>query len=429
MAHKRGRPSTPLDPEASCAARLGYELRTCRQHEGLTLEDLAGRIGFTPQRISEVERAKATPSQPFIAACEDALHAAGKLLPLLPDAQRERDTARQTRADARRAARQAEAKCALPCPATHSDAGDDDVEPTDRRGLLGAGAAVALGGLGVAAAPARAGDVDPELPAHLTSLLNLLGRHDDAFGPRDAIGVVRRELRRIAGQRAVARGELRVALMRVEACWSEFGAWLAHDCGDERSRDALLDRALLLAREADYPDMLAWTRARQAQWSDAPQRAIRLAEDGLRTPLAGAHTRAMCATRAAYAYARNGDAQATAIALADAEHLASVESAPLPAPDYGMTELLIRRWEARCWAELDPAKGVLLYDTILRNQPRTWVREQGLYLAYVARASAAAGEVDRAKTDGARALAIFRQTQSATAGRELRQLGALLNAN
>jgi hypothetical protein len=301
------------------------------------------------------------------------------------------------------------------------------VNPTNRRGLIGVAGATALGA-SIAAAPAAAREVDPELPEHYAELLRLLGRHDDAFGPRDVIGVVRRELRVIADHRAAARGELRTALMRVEACWSEFGSWLAHDCGDERSRDALLDRALHLAREADYSDMLAWARARQAQWSGVPQRAIRLAEDGLRTPLAGAHTRAMCTTRAAYAHARNGDSQATARALAAAEHLASMESPPLPPPDDGLTDLLIRRWEARCWAALDPAKGVVLYDAILRDQPRAWVREQGLYLAYVARASAAAGELDRAKADGARALAIFRQTRSATAERELKRLVAVLRA-
>jgi hypothetical protein len=39
-------------------------------------------------------------------------------------------------------------------------------------------------------------------------------------------------------------------------------------------------------------------RARQAQWADVWS-AVRLAEIGLRTPRAGAHTRALCAVRAA----------------------------------------------------------------------------------------------------------------------------------
>jgi transcriptional regulator with XRE-family HTH domain len=406
---RRGRPPNPVDPDASSAAALGAKLRTLREARGLTLQALGDLISYTPQYVSEVERAKTPPTRTFIAACDAALDAHGALLALLPAALDERDRARQLRCEA------------------HSDAGED-VQPTNRRGLIGAAGVTALG-LSAGTAPASAREIDPELPAHLIDLLNLLAKHNQAFGPRDVIGVVRRELRVIADHRAAARGELRTALMRAEACWSEFGSWLAHDCGDERSRDALLDRALHLAREADYPDMLAWARARQADYSAAPQRAIRLAEDGLRTPLAGAHTRAMCATRAAYAHARNGDAQATPGALADAEHLASLESAPLPPPDAGMTELLIRRWEARCWAELDPAKGVVLYDAILRDQPRAWVGAHGLYRAYLANACAATGERDRAKAEGAKALAIFRQTQSVTAARELKQLGAVLSAN
>ncbi|MGH2941916.1 MAG: hypothetical protein ACRDLN_03955 [Solirubrobacteraceae bacterium] len=145
---------------------------------------------------------------------------------------------------------------------------------------------------------------------------------------------MRRELRLIAGQRAAARGDLRVALMCVEACWSEFGSWLAHDCGDRRERDALLSHALHLAREADYHDMLAWARARLAQWSDAPM-ALRYAEAGLRTPGAGAHARAMCATRVAHAHARVGDAEAAERSIAEAERLIGEESTPLPPPTRG----------------------------------------------------------------------------------------------
>jgi hypothetical protein len=84
-----------------------------------------------------------------------------------------------------------------------------------------------------------------------------------------------------------------------------------------------------------------------------------------------------------------------------------------------MTDLLVRRWEARCWAELEPAKAVALYDDILREQPRVGSRA-GSVLAYVASACAKSGELDRARAEASRALAIYKQTQSATAARELR---------
>jgi transcriptional regulator with XRE-family HTH domain len=402
-------------------------LRARRTDAGLTLEQLADQIDFTPQYISEVERAKATPALAFVAAVDRALHADGALERLLPPVLQEREERRQERAEARR---RTAAQSSLPCDAAHSEvAGDDeDVEPTDRRGLLGAAGAGALGLSVVHVAPATASEVDPELPAHWTRLLNLLSSHDNAFGPRAVLDAVRHELKIITAYRKVARGALRIELMRVEACWCEFGSWLAHDCGNVRGRGALLDRALHLAREADYADMIAWAHARQAQWADAPALALRYAEAGMRTPRAGAHTRALCATRVAYSHARLGNVAAVERSIADAERLASLESPPLPPPDPGMTDLFVGRWEARCWAALKPARAIGLYDAILRDQPRTWVREQGLYLAYVANACADAGELDRARAEGAKAWAIVKQTRSATAARELKRLQHALAA-
>ena len=421
---RRGRPPNTVDPEASHGARLGFEIRTRRIERDLTLNALGKLAAYTAQYISEVERAKTTPALPFVVACERALDAHGELEPLLPAAFREREVKRQERAAARHAARDP----SLPCE-DHSEAvGDDeDVEPTNRRDLLGAGATAALGAAGVATTPPQVRQIDPELPSHWERLLGVLSCHDNAFGPPTVQGVVLSELRVIADHRKAAIGELRMELMRVESYWSEFAAWLAHDSGDQRGRDALMNRALHLAREADYPDMLAWARARQAQWSDAPC-ALRLAEVGLRTSRASAYTRAMCATRAAYAHACLGDAASSEQSIAVAERLAATESRPLPPPDSGMTDLLVRRWEARCWAVMKPSRALDMYDAILRGQPRDWVRERGIYTACLANACADAGELDRARAEGAKALAIAKQTRSATAAREIRRLKAVLRA-
>lgn len=110
------------------------------------------------------------------------------------------------------------------------------MEPTNRRGLLGASAATAVGGLTAAAAPAAARDIDPELPMHWTQLLGLLGRHDAVFGSRDMLGPARHQIDLIAEHRKVARGELRTQLLRVEACWAGFAAWLSSDTGQVRNR-------------------------------------------------------------------------------------------------------------------------------------------------------------------------------------------------
>jgi len=380
---RRGRPPKPVDPDASRAARLGAELRTRREAQNLTLQALADRIGYSTQHISQVEHGRAAVNEAFLQACDATLGAEGALVRLLPDVILEHAKIRSARVAARRSAD------------AHTDQ-ENDVDPVSRRGLTQAGAAAALG-LGVVATPASAREIDPGLPGHWERLLAILGTHDAAHGPRQVLATAQRELRLITEHRQVARGDVRTALMRVEARWAIYTGWLCEDSGHQRRRTALLERALHLAREADQPDLIAWARARQAQWSD-PRRAIGLAEDGLRTPRAGAHTRALCAVRAAHAHAHVGDARTTERMLAHAHRLAAQESPPSPlSTDTPLSEHLAGCWEARCWAALEPAKGVALYDSVLRDWPRGQTRDGGLYLARLARACADAGQLDRAR--------------------------------
>jgi transcriptional regulator with XRE-family HTH domain len=411
---RRGRPPGRLEPSASAAARLGAELRGLRAASDLTLAGLSVRIGYSAQYISQVEHGRTAPSETFVQVCDIELGADGELMRLLPAVILEQAQHRCARAAARRAAD-------IP-----SDQ-EDEVDPINRRELAAAGAAAVLG-LGAAAEPASAREVDPALPGHSERLLAIVGAHDAAHGPHDLLGTARRELRLITKHRKVATGDLRTALMRVEARWALYMGWLCEDTGDPRGRDALLERALCLAREADYPDLMAWARARQAQWTDLSS-AIPIAETGLCTARAGAHTRALCAVRAAHAHARIGNADATERLLARAHDLAVKDSAAPPlSVSVPLAEHVVRCWQARCWAALSPAKGVALYDSVLRDWPRGRTRDGGLYLARLAKACADAGELDRARAEGRKALAIARTTRSNVAARELKQLTTTLNA-
>ncbi len=312
----RGRPSKPPASDAPpAAAKLAVKLRELREGADLTQAELAGLIGCTPQHVSEVERARARATAAFVRACEDALAAEGALRALLPAALEEASL----RASERHAARQASVRCAGP-----RDTGDEDVEPTTRLGLLEAGAAAALGVAVLGARPARAGDVDPELPEHWTALLALLGRLDAAYGPHEVLPVVERELQVIAAHRAVARGEMRTALTRVEARWAQFAAWLSNDAGKADARRTWADRARQLAAEVDYRDMVAFIYVRQSQWAaqnaDA-HNAIAFAQAALRVPGIAEQTRARSALRAAYGHALANDADACERSLADAESM------------------------------------------------------------------------------------------------------------
>jgi tetratricopeptide (TPR) repeat protein len=136
----------------------------------------------------------------------------------------------------------------------------------------------------------------------------------------------------------------------------------------------------------------------------------------------------LCAVRAAYGHARLGDESKAEQMLARAETLLSHDSPPPPSAALPSADQLVRAWEARCWSVLRPARGIELYDRALRDWPRDQVRDDGLYRVRLARACADAGELDRARAEGREALKIARQTRSASATRELKQLGAVLSA-
>jgi transcriptional regulator with XRE-family HTH domain len=97
----RGRRPVPVDPGASAAARLGYEVRRARIGRSLTLEALGGLVDCTLQHLSEIERAKAIASRSLVCRLDAALGTGGQLLALLPDAVAEHVFERQDRAEAR----------------------------------------------------------------------------------------------------------------------------------------------------------------------------------------------------------------------------------------------------------------------------------------------------------------------------------------
>jgi len=308
------------------------------------------------------------------------------------------------------------------------------VEPTDRRGLLNAAGVAALGAAGVAsvAAPAQAHQIDPELPAHWDNLLRLLGRLDMLRGPQDVLDTVRRETQLIAGYRQSARGKLRVALMRVEARWSDLAAWLSEDTGRTHDRDAWTERAGQLAQEADDLELVAFSRARQAEWAAMAHnpRAAGLAEAALSVRGVSAQTRAWSARQAALGHAYAGDGAACERRLHDAYGFLEHADSPVPpwAHEFRVTRSGTRATEACCWLAMAPAKAVGLYEEALRDWPRDEVRDRGLHRSRLALACAQAGELDRAKAAGTQALVIAKQTGSMAAARELRRLGAVLRA-
>jgi hypothetical protein len=308
----------------------------------------------------------------------------------------------------------------------------EDVDPLSRRSLLGAGVGAAFGlNATTAPAPAAAREIDPESGRHWMALMDLLYRHDAMFGPHDVIGPVRHELGVIAEHRHLARGELRAGLMRVESRWALFAAWLAHDTGAWRTRDHWADRALRLAQDAAYADMVAWVLLRQSQWAATqgdPQRAVVLADVAGRTRGASRRMHALCTLRLAHARALTHDAASCERSLAVArEGLLDHASADADDPcenlaGRDLTTPYVLAAEARCWIDLRPRKAIPMLEDVLRTWPRGRARGRGVHRARLALACAAADEPERAAREGIAALAIARGTGSEVTMRELKRL-------
>jgi len=278
----------------------------------LTLEDLAERIDFSPQLISGVELAKAVVSKGFVAACDRVLAADGALLKLWPAVVCERAMERDERSAARQRSKGLDAPGYAEVQAIarafgleryaellHPSEADDDVDPLNRRDLIGAGVGAALG-MEASSAPATARNIDPELVEHWIQLLRVLSRHDAMCGPRELLGPVRQQIGMIAEHRQVARGDLHIQLLRVEAHWVDLAASLSNQIGNSLGRNAWTGHAFRLAREAEYGDMIAEALTRRSQWAaeelDAP-RTIAWAEAALRVPGTSEQTRALAALK------------------------------------------------------------------------------------------------------------------------------------
>jgi hypothetical protein len=191
-----------------------------------------------------------------------------------------------------------------------------------------------------------------------------------------------------------------------------------------------MDRALHLAREADYPDMIAFARGRQSKLASDPHRAVAYAEDALSVPNAGAQTRAWCARYAAIGHAMAGATASCERHLALAYRLLDDNNSPAPpwAGQFRVTHTGALASEARCWITIAPAMAIGLCEEALRAWPQAEARNGGIVQARLALACANAGELDRARAEGAKALALTKQTRSATAIRDLRRLNTALVA-
>lgn len=66
-------PDNPASGQGAMPATLGHQLRDARKGAGLTLRDLAGRLGVSPSLLSQIENGKSQPSVATLYALAQAL--------------------------------------------------------------------------------------------------------------------------------------------------------------------------------------------------------------------------------------------------------------------------------------------------------------------------------------------------------------------
>jgi hypothetical protein len=268
-------------------------------------------------------------------------------------------------------------------------------------------------------------------------LLSVLDQFDAMFGPHAVLEILRHEINLMDQHAQVAHGELRTELLRVEARWSGFASWLSHDVGNSRAGDQWAVRALRLAKEAGYQDLVAWILMRQSEWAGSklqPKQAIAFAEAGGRIPETTDRVRAVCALRKAYGHALANDQASCGRSLAEVRSTLldhADNSSDTARPELGghtVTPPYVLADEAHCWLWLRPKKAVNGYEEALRIWPFERTRSRGIHHARLALACAASNEPERAATEGLGALAVARTTKSDVAMGELKTLDRRLSS-
>ncbi|XVV06697.1 helix-turn-helix transcriptional regulator [Actinosynnema sp. CA-248983] len=392
---------TEDDGPVSAAVRLRREIKARRDAAGLSQPQLAIRVGYTRQYISQAERpGHNLPSFELVTALDAALGADGALIALRQAAKREQQALRQ---NARGADLPADPSVVVPA-------------QTSRR----------------VPSALSAGQV-PEVVDHLTEQWHLLVKTDNMLGPRFALGPVLAHLELLRELMRSTWGRPRTELARVASQYAESAAWLHEAIGDERLAEYWTDRAMEWAHEADDRPMLAWTlfrRSQQAAAAGEAARTVGLAEaaqryqDVLPNPM-----KAAILQQEARGHALDGDVstaerkidQAHKWAGTDTEGDARNGHGSFCTPDY----LELQR--AVCWLEVGQAgRAVKLFEVIVPNMPSVYRQDRGTALSRFAVAAARIGEPEYAAHLADEALDIARSSGSVRTENELRTLGELL---
>ncbi|WP_433291513.1 hypothetical protein ACQPZQ_02320 [Pseudonocardia sp. CA-142604] len=273
-----------------------------------------------------------------------------------------------------------------------------------RRDFLRATSAVAVGGLLASAlgadASARAStDVVNELRRRLVRLRKL----DDHLGGADTYDLYAAEAQVSEGllRAGVNRESVRRELLALHAEQSQQAGWAAFDAGWHDLAKAHYQQGHTAAAEAEDAGLAGNALAFHAyQLIALDQPARNISEKSIHAAQQNGvdpGVRALLHSRAAWTFALDGDAEATARNLGLAEEALAQKNGQTP--DYAAwvdeTELAIMT--GRCWSELRrPLRAVPVLESALAHYSDAHARDKALYSSWLADSYIDAGEVEQA---------------------------------
>lgn len=246
----------------------------------------------------------------------------------------------------------------------------------------------------------------------LSARVHALRLADDVLGGEDLVGPVFRELgAAVRVYRETSHSEpVGKRLLSVIGECAQIAGWVASDAGRHAQAADTYRLGVSAAREAGdavLESNLVGSLAYQTANVGDPREAAGLALAAVEAagPSAPARARALAWDRAAWAFARDDDAQEAMRALGEAAEAMDADRADGPAYLYWVNPGELRVMEARVYTELRrPLRAVPLLSSVLARYDTTHAREMALYLSWLAVALADANEPEEAARTGRRML-------------------------
>jgi transcriptional regulator with XRE-family HTH domain len=261
-----------------------------------------------------------------------------------------------------------------------------------------------------------------------------LRRTDDYISGRTSHAMVRQELKaatELLNEASLTGSQVRRVLTATGEL-SQLAAWVAADAGLYRDAAGYAESGILAAHAAGDSPLAAYiisTFSYQLANTANPRQAALLARNsyaGVRRN-ATATTKALLLERAAWADARSGDLKSCERTLGMVE--ANFGNASDEDPDwvYWLNREEVDVMAGRCYTELSqPAKAEPLLRSAMSGYDNSRIRENSLYLSWLAEDYILLGEIDSACSVATQILDLKSRANSARTEQRLRHLARLL---